>query len=65
MPRSPGDGEQGYRPPMEEAAARRCSVGAFDAGPLCRGLVGGWFVRTLEPPVKPRFKMKARENRAA
>jgi len=23
------------------------------------GLVGGWFVRTLEPPVKPRFKGKA------
>jgi hypothetical protein len=28
-------------------------------GPVRPGLIGGWFVRSLEPPVSPRFKMKA------
>jgi hypothetical protein len=28
-------------------------------GPARPGLVGGWFVSSLEPPVKPLFKLKA------
>ena len=45
------------------AAMRPISVGALTNGRRRRaaepGLVGGWFVRYLEPPVSPRFKSKA------
>jgi len=48
-----------YLPPMEEAAARALRDGRFRRRPALPGLIGGWFVRSLEPPVKPHFKMKA------
>jgi DinB superfamily len=35
-------------------AAGRCR-----RGPALPGLVGGWFVRSLEPPVSTLFKMRA------
>src|SRR5262245_1578350 len=42
--------------PAAEAAVAR---GQRRRGPAVPGLLGGWFVRSLEPPVKPRFKLKA------
>lgn len=48
-----------YLPPMEEAAARALQRGRVRRRPALPGLIGGWFVRSLEPPVKPHFKMKA------
>jgi hypothetical protein len=46
---------QAMRPPAEQALAQ----GRLRRGPARPGLIGGWFVRSLEPPVKPLFKMKA------
>jgi hypothetical protein len=43
------------RPPAEKALAD----GRSRYRPALPGMIGGWFVRTLEPPVKPRLKMKA------
>src|SRR5262245_32217435 len=43
------------RPPAERALARRRTR----RRPAVPGLVGGWFVRYLEPPVKPRLTSKA------
>jgi hypothetical protein len=43
------------RPPAERALAE----GRRRRGPALPGLVGGWFVRSLEPPVKTIFKMRA------
>lgn len=48
-----------YLSPMEEAAARALRDGRLRRRPALPGLIGGWFVRSLEPPVKPHFKMKA------
>ena len=48
-----------YLRAMEPAAERALAAGRRRRGPALPGLVGGWFVRSLEPPVKPRFKMKA------
>jgi len=48
-----------YLRAMEPAAALALQRGNRRCRPAVPGLVGGWFVRTLEPPVKPRFKMKA------
>jgi hypothetical protein len=42
-------------PPAERAIAR----GDWRRRPAQPGLVGRWFVRTLEPPVKAPFKRKA------
>jgi hypothetical protein len=39
----------------ESALAR----GRMRRGPARPGLIGGWFVRTLEPPVRATLKMKA------
>jgi len=46
------------RPPADRALAhgrRRC-------GPAQPGLIGRWFVRTLEPPARPLFKSKAPQS---
>jgi hypothetical protein len=43
------------RPPAEKALAD----GQRRRRPALPGMIGGWFVRTLEPPVRPRLKMKA------
>jgi hypothetical protein len=48
-----------YLRAMEMAAAPALARGRRRRRPALPGLIGGWFVRTLEPPVKPRFKMKA------
>jgi hypothetical protein len=44
---------------MEPAAARARADGRWRRGPAEPGVIGRWFVRTLEPPVKARFKMRA------
>jgi hypothetical protein len=43
------------RPPAERAAAD----GRSRRGPARPGLLGGWFVRSLEPPVRPLRKLTA------
>lgn len=43
------------RPPAERALAE----GRSRRGPALPGLVGGWFVRSLEPPVKAIFRTRA------
>ena len=48
-----------YRHAMEPPAERALQQGRRRRGPAVPGLIGGWFVRSLEPPVKPWFKMKA------
>ena len=48
-----------YLRAMESAAAHALQRGRRRRKAALPGLVGGWFVRTLEPPVKPRFTMKA------
>ena len=48
-----------YLHAMKEAAIRAREQGRFRRSPAAPGLVGRWFVRTLEPPVKTPFRMKA------
>ena len=48
-----------YLDAMRPAAERALTEGRRRRGPARPGLIGGWFVRTLEPPVNPRFKSKA------
>jgi len=48
-----------YLRAMREPAARALDEGRWRRGPARPGLVGRWFVSTLEPPVKPVFRMKA------
>jgi DinB superfamily len=48
-----------YLRAMQPAAERARTEGRQRRGPAQPGIIGGWFVRTLEPPVKPRRKMKA------
>jgi hypothetical protein len=43
------------RPPAERARAR----GRLRRRPATPGWLGGWFVRSLEPPVRPLRKLKA------
>jgi len=44
---------------MGEAAVRARTRGRLRHGPAVPGVVGRWFVWSLEPPVNPRFKGKA------
>jgi hypothetical protein len=46
---------EAMRPPAERAAA----AGRSRRGPARPGLLGGWFVRSLEPPVRPLRKLRA------
>lgn len=48
-----------YLRAMLPAADGALASGRRRRGPARPGLIGGWFVGTLEPPVKPRFSMKA------
>lgn len=52
-------GNRVYLRAMQPAADRALAAGRRRRRPAQPGLIGGWFVRTLEPPVNPRFKMKA------
>jgi hypothetical protein len=44
---------------MAPSAERGLREGRTRRRPAVPGLIGRWFVRSLEPPVKPRFKMRA------
>jgi hypothetical protein len=48
-----------YLDAMEPAAADALARRRQRRRPGVPGLIGGWFVRSLEPPVKPRFTMRA------
>jgi len=48
-----------YLGAMQPSAERALADGRQRKGPAQPGLIGRWFVRLLEPPVKPRFKGKA------
>jgi hypothetical protein len=52
-------GNREYLRAMQPAAMRARERGRVRRRPAVPGLIGGWFVRTLEPPVTPRFTMKA------
>ena len=52
-------GNRVYLRAMERVAARALSQGRYRRRIARPGLIGGWFVRSLEPPVKPRLRMKA------
>lgn len=48
-----------YLGAMAPAAADALASGRRRRRPAVPGMIGGWFVRSLDAPVKPRFKMKA------
>src|SRR5687767_948941 len=48
-----------YLRAMEPAAVDALARGSRRRRPALPGVIGGWFVRSLDAPVKPRFKMKA------
>jgi hypothetical protein len=48
-----------YLGAMEPPAATALASGRRRRGPANPGIVGGWFVRMQEPPVKRRSRMKA------
>jgi hypothetical protein len=48
-----------YLHAMQAPADRALSAGLRQRGPARPGLVGGWFVRWLEPPVRTLFRGKA------
>ena len=50
-----------YLRAMEPVAERSSTQGSARRGPAQPGVFGSWFVRTLEPPVNPRFRTKAPE----
>jgi hypothetical protein len=52
-------GNRVYLDAMSPSAERALAEGRRKRGPVVPGLIGGWFVRSLEPPVNPRFKMRA------
>ena len=52
-------GNRIYLGAMQEAALRAREQGRWRCRPAKPGLIGGWFVRYMEPPVKASFKTKA------
>jgi DinB family protein len=48
-----------YLHAMKEPAIRAREQGRLRRGPAAPGFVGRWFAKTMEPPVKARFRMKA------
>ncbi len=48
-----------YLQAMRPAAARALAEGRRRRGPVRPGVIGGWFVRSLEPPVRKLRRMKA------
>jgi hypothetical protein len=49
-------GNRVYLRAMQPSADRALAGGRHRRGPARPGLIGGWFVRTLEPPVTRRMK---------
>jgi len=47
---------------MQQAAERARSKGRLRRGPAAPGWFGGWFLSSVEPPVKPGRKFKATRN---
>ena len=54
-----GTANRVYLEAMEPAARRARERGRLRLRPAIPGTIGGWFVRTLEPPVRPRWRMRA------
>jgi hypothetical protein len=52
-------GNRVYLAAMQPAAERALQARRLRRRPAVPGLIGGWFVRSLEPPVRPRFKGRA------
>ena len=52
-------GNRVYLRAMQPAAERALVEGRHRRGPALPGWLGGWFVRTLEPPARPGRKRKA------
>ena len=52
-------GNRVYLRAMQPAAERALVAGRHRRGPAIPGWIGGWFVRTLEPPARPGRKGKA------
>ena len=52
-------GNRVYLAAMQPAAERALARGRHRHGPALPGLVGSWFVRTFEPPVKARYRLPA------
>jgi hypothetical protein len=48
-----------YLEAMSPPAERARAAGRLRRGPAVPGVIGGWFVRSLEPSATPRFKMRA------
>jgi hypothetical protein len=48
-----------YLAAMEGAAAAARASGRLRRRPARPGLVGGWFVKSLEPPARPGLKLRA------
>jgi hypothetical protein len=48
-----------YLGAMRPAAERAARAGRRRRGPAKPGLIGGWFVRSLEPPVRPGRRARA------
>jgi DinB superfamily len=55
-------GNRVYVRAMQPAAERALAAGRRRWRPARPGVIGGWFVGTLEPPVKPLFKGTAPEK---
>ncbi len=51
-----------YLRAMQPAGDRAVKDGRRRMGPARPGLIGSWFIRTLEPPVKPHFRWKAPQS---
>jgi hypothetical protein len=51
-----------YLGAMRPAAERGLASRRLRRGPAVPGMIGRWFVRSLEPPVTPRFKGRAPEK---
>jgi hypothetical protein len=52
-------GNRVYMDAMQPPAQQALAAGRRRRRPALPGLIGGWFVQSLEPPVKPLFKMRA------
>jgi hypothetical protein len=52
-------GTRVYLEAMRPPATRAAADGRLRRGPAQPGLIGGWFVRLMEPPARPLFKTRA------
>jgi DinB superfamily len=51
-----------YLRAMQPVAERALMQGSTRRGPAQPGVIGSWFIRTLEPPVKPRLRTNAPQS---